>query len=181
MNTQITDIEVQRLAAIAGILQQDYLPTGTLDPWEGSPFNWIRPRAARQRGKIGEDLVAGWCAAKGLDVVHSPDSEADRVICGYRMEIKFSTVWASGGYTFQQIRDQNYAHLICLGVGPFDAHCWVVPKHVMWEHTDGQHGGRTGTDTHWLPGIRPDSPPEWLAQYGGSLAAAYQVLSRLRK
>ena len=39
-------------------------------------------------GSIGEQLVAGWFAAKGLDVLRTGDSEADRVIDGKRVEIK---------------------------------------------------------------------------------------------
>jgi len=95
------------LACIAGTLKSDYVLEGAADPWAGSPFAWIRTRPSRQVGKIGEQLVAGWCAAKGLDVVATGDAQADRVIAGRRVEIKFSTLWASGGYTFQQIRDQN--------------------------------------------------------------------------
>ncbi len=67
------------------------------------------------------------CAAKGLAVERSRDSEADRVIAGVRVEIKFSTLWRDrGGYTFQQLRDQNYEVAVFLGISPFDAHCWVV-------------------------------------------------------
>jgi hypothetical protein len=54
--------------------------------------------------------VAGWCAAKGLDVTSSRNPEADRVIAGKRVEIKFSTLWESGVYKFQQIRDQDYEY-----------------------------------------------------------------------
>ena len=32
------------------------------------------------------------------------------------------------GYKFQQLRDQNYEFAICLGISPFSAHCWVLPK-----------------------------------------------------
>ncbi|MGB9593310.1 MAG: hypothetical protein ACPL7R_04125 [Anaerolineae bacterium] len=129
-------------------------------------------------GKIGEQLVAGWCAAKGLDVVASGDSEADRIIAGRRVEIKFSTLWASGVYKFQQLRDQNYDFAICLGISPFDAHCWVIAKPVLREHVLGhtpQHRGRAGTDTFWIS-LRPASSPEWLRGCGGSLAEAYAIL-----
>jgi len=83
-------------------------------------------------GVIGEKLVAGWLAAKDCDVMRSPDAEADRIINGKRAEIKFSTLWA-GFYKFQQLRDQNYEFVICLGVSPFDAHCWAIPKSVLME------------------------------------------------
>lgn len=121
----------------------------------GQSVWWIERRPSRQVGAIGEKLVAGWLAAKDFDVVRSPDSEADRLIDGHRIEIKFSTLWKNGGYKFQQLRDQNYEFAICLGIGPFSAHCWVLPKaEIMrrWKAGDGiksQHGGARGSDTAW--------------------------------
>ncbi len=103
------------------------------DPWIGSPFAWIRTRPSRQVGTIGEQLVAGWAAAKGLDVVRTGDSDADRVINGKRIEIKFSMLWTSGRYVFQQIRDQRYDYALLLAISPFTASCWVVPKSVLME------------------------------------------------
>jgi len=177
----ISDPEVQILAGIAGALEADYAPQGA-DPWAGSPFAWILSRPSRQKGAIGEQLVAGWCAAKGLDVVRSPDSEADRVINGRRIEVKFSTLWQSGGYKFQQLRDQRYDFAFCLGVSPFDAHAWLLPKSVLLEHVIGhmgQHTGASGTDTAWL-GFPADRPYSWMAPYGGTLADAWRALEVLR-
>ena len=99
---KITDTEVQILAALSTTLRADYADED-LD-WEGSPFAWIKTRPSRQSGSIGEKLVAGWCATKGLDISKAPDTECDRVVEGIRTEIKFSTLWKSGGYKFQQIR-----------------------------------------------------------------------------
>jgi hypothetical protein len=179
MTRQISDPEVTLLAALAGTLRADYVDEE--DAWEGSPFAWIKTRPSRQVGAIGEKLVAGWCAAKGLDVARAPDSECDRVVGGRRVEIKFSTWWKAGGYKFQQFRNQNYELAICLGLSPFAAHTWVIPKHVLLRHVIGhtpQHGGRAGSDTAWLH-VSPDSPPDWLQSFGGSLSEAFQVLMRL--
>lgn len=173
---QISDPEVQLLASIATALQSDVAPK--VDPWLGSPFAWIRTLPSRRVGMIGEQLVAGYFAAKNLDVVKSPDSEADRIIEGHRVEIKFSTLWEAGGYTFQQLRNQNYEYAVCLGVSPFDARCWVIPKAVILERAPPQHGGSAGRDTRWLrfPAV---SPPDWMKEYGGSLREAYEVLQRI--
>jgi hypothetical protein len=168
------------LAAIAGTLKADYVREGGADPWTGSPFAWIRTRPSRQVGKIGEQLQAGWCAAKGLDVTSCGDSEADRVIAGRRVEIKFSTLWQSGVYKFQQIRDQDYEFAICLGISPFDAHCWVISKAVLRQYVIGhtpQHTGKGGTDTFWLF-FPAAAPPAWLNPCGGRLAAAYEVMRK---
>lgn len=176
----IDDPDVQVLAGIADALQAEYIPTGA-DPWEGSPFAWIRSRPSRQRGKIGEQLVSGWCAARGLDVVRSPSSDADRVIEGQSVEIKLSTLWQSGVYKFQQIRDQDYDQLFCLGVSPFAAHAWLLPKPVLHEHVighTGQHTGAGGADTAWLSfaAVRPHA---WMEPYGGTLGKVWELLRGL--
>jgi hypothetical protein len=177
----ISDPEVRLLATIGAGLMQDYVDPAT-DPWVGSPFAWIRTRPSRQRGAIGEQLIAGWAAAKGLDVLRTGDSDADRVINGRRIEIKFSTLWESGVYKFQQIRNQRYDLCLLLGISPFTATCWIVPKAVLLEQPfraglSHQHGGAAGTDTVWLS-FPADRPPPWLSEYGGTLAAAFELLVR---
>lgn len=176
MTHEITDRDVRMLAGISEMLRGDYEKESL--EWSRSPFGWIKARPSRQVGKIGEQLVAGWCAAKDLSVGPSGDSEADRVIQGRRIEIKFSTLWASGQYKFQQIRDQDYDSLVCLGIAPFDARCWVIPKSVLYTHVIGhtpQHTGAGGTDTFWLS-VVADDPPDWLSPYGGSLSRAFERL-----
>ena len=119
---------------------------GADDPWLGSPFAWIKTRPSRQVGSIGEQLVAGWFAAKGLDVLRTGDSDADRVIDGKRVEIKFSTLWESGDYVFQQIRNQRYDVALLLGLSPFAGSCWVVPKAVLLEQPFRAQGWRTSME-----------------------------------
>lgn len=176
---RITDPEVHLLASVASTLHADYDESDLA--WEGSPFAWIRTQSSRARGAIAEKIVAGWLAAKGFNVCRSPDSEADRIIEGLRVEIKSSTLWAHGVYKFQQFRDQDYDLAVCLGISPFDAHCWVIPKGILmekWGDDDGlrpQHGGRSGTDTAWLS-FTPGQEPDWLRAHGGRLAAAIQRL-----
>lgn len=180
MKDDIKDQDVRLLASIAGTLKSDYVREGREDPWAGSPFAWIKTRPSRQVGKIGEQLVAGWCAAKGLDVTASEDYQADRVIAGRRVEIKFSTLWESGVYKFQQLRDQSYDFAICLGISPFDAHCWVISKILLRQHVIGhtpQHTGKAGTDTFWLS-FDVAAPPAWLNHCGGRLAAAYEIMRK---
>jgi hypothetical protein len=96
---------------------------------------------------------------------------------GVNMEIKFSTLWRSGGYKFQQLRDQDYASVFCLGVSPSRVHAWLIPKAVAWQNSIPQHGGSLGTDTKWL-GFQADNPPEWMSQYGGTLAQALSVIKK---
>ena len=180
----IEDPEVRRLATASAILSAGFETAG--DGWDGSPFAWIkRWPSSRTRGKIGEDLVAAWLAGRRFTVARSPDSDADRVVEGKRVEVKLSTRWKNGGYKFQQIRDQDYEVLICLGLCPFDAHCWAVPKsEVLRRWRDGaagissQHGGAAGTDTAWLSFQHAD-PPAWLAPFGGSLRNGLASISKI--
>jgi hypothetical protein len=133
-------------------------------------------------GAIGERLVAGWLAAKGFNVVRSPDTEADRIIENQRVEIKMSTLWRNGSYKFQQLRDQHYDFVICLGLSPFDAHCWVLPKAVVierWQQRDGifsQQRGAVGSETAWLA-VSPNNPLPWLHQFEGQLRHAVEIIS----
>lgn len=188
---KITDSDVRVLATFAGTLESEYAADD--DAWRGSPFHWIKARPSRQVGTIGEKLVAGWLATRGFDVVRSPDSEADRLVNGHRVEIKLSTLWKNGGYKFQQLRDQRYELAICLGLSPFDAHCWVLPKRELvkrWEASiaegrvvgglRSQHGGGSGRDTAWLA-FDPAAPPAWIRAYGGSLADAAATLKKLAR
>lgn len=167
--------DVQCLADIAAKIRGEYIRED--NAWADSPFAWIRTCPSRQVGKIGERLVAGWCVSKGLEVIGCRDSEADLLIEGHRVEVKFSTLWESGVYVFQQIRNQDYEYIICLGVSPFDAHCWVMPKGVALEKASPQHTGRGGEETFWFH-VKVDSPPKWMSKYGGSLENAWEVLQK---
>ena len=179
--SRIADREVRILACYSEALQAD--TSDADEAWQGSPFAWIKKRPSRQVGAIGEKLVAGYLAAKGFDVVRSPDGEADRLVNGARAEIKLSTLWKNGSYKFQQLRDQNYEFVICLGLSPFDAHCWVLPKGVVLTQWDtggitSQHGGQAGRDTAWLH-VHPDSVPLWLRDRGGTLSQAVPLIAEM--
>lgn len=177
MIRSVSDPDVQILASLSATLAPDYAPSND-DPWIGSPFEWILRVPSRTKGAIGEALVAGWAAAKGFDVMRSRSSDADRIINGQRIEIKMSTLWKSGGFKFQQIRDQEYDFLLCIGLSPFDAQAWLIPKACLDELVIGymgQHTGASGTDTSWL-GFQADAPFDWMAPYGDRLADISRLL-----
>lgn len=173
----IDDPDVQILATLSGTLAPDYARAAD-DPWIGSPFEWILKVPSRTKGAIGEALVAGWAAAKGFDVLRSHHSDADRIINGHRIEIKMSSLWTSGGFKFQQIRNQDYDYCLCIGISPFDAQAWLLPKALLLERVIGhmgQHTGATGTDTAWL-GFDSATPFDWMAPYGERLADVARLL-----
>lgn len=176
---EVIDNEVKALALISGAIEGQYVVDGQ-DPWDGSPFKWIKGLSSRAIGAVGEKLVAGWAEAKGFEVTRTGDSEADRIIAGHRIEIKFSTLWANGGFKFQQIRDQDYDYCFCLGVSPFDAHAWLIPKEVLRKHVIGhmgQHTGAEGSDTAWL-GFQVGEEYEWMKPYGGRLDDVKRLLDQ---
>lgn len=175
-----SDTDYQILASIATTLKSSYVREGVDDPWSSSPFGWIRHLPPATKGSIGVQLVAGWCAAKGFDVVNAGDSEADKVIAGLRVEVKFSLRWENGTYLFQQIRDQRFDYGICLGVSPLEAYVWVIPKSVLLQRATPQHTGRGGRDTFWIR-VNSHDPQPWLAEFGGPLSKAFEVLKNAKR
>jgi hypothetical protein len=173
------DSDFKLLASAAEFIKPEFEKDRKI--WEGSPLEWVLNLPSSSKGKLGKRLVYQWCAVKGLSTGSSPDSEADMLVNGHRVEIKFSTLWQGGIYAFQQIRDQNYEYAVCLGISPFEAHCWVISKKILKKYVIGhmgQHTGSTGQDTAWFP-VNPKSPPDWLAECGGTLDQAYLVLKSL--
>jgi len=174
-----TSAEFKLLATAASYLRQNF--EEEYNAWVDSPFEWILHLPAGSKGKLGKHLVYQWCALKGLAVDRCSDSEADMLVNGHRVEVKFSTLWKIGVYKFQQIRDQNYEYSVFLGISPFDAHCWVISKVILKNnvigHT-GQHTGSGSQETAWIS-VDPQSPPEWLVPYGGNLEKAFSVLKAL--
>jgi hypothetical protein len=152
------------------------------DMWKDSPFKWIKEQSSRTIGAIGETVVEKWLTSNGCCVKRSPDSEADRIVDGKRVEIKFSTLWSGGFYKFQQIRDQNYDFIVLFGVSPFDCHCWVVKKDEIIRMRnegiiEGQHTGSGGKDTSWIQ-LYPNNENENFRMYGNSLDVAYSLIRK---
>jgi len=176
--TTVSDFDL--LATAANYIKHDL--EDDFKGWNGSPFEWVLKLPPGSKGKLGKQLVYQWCALKGLAVDKCPDSEADMLINGHRVEVKFSTLWRIGIYKFQQIRDQNYEYSICLGISPSEAHCWVISKAILKEYVIGhlgQHTGSKGKDTAWFP-VNPKAPPNWLLPFGGTLEQAFKVLRNLK-
>ena len=134
--------------------------------WANSPYAWIRTLSSSRKGRVGEKFVEKLAHENGIPVSKHRAAGSDRTIGKIAAEVKFSTLWATGDYCFQQIRDQEYSHAVLFGLSPHAEHLWVVPKAVLWAHSTPQHTGKAGTETHWLK-FNPSQPPDWLAPYGG--------------
>ena len=186
MSSNAGSQEYRELVSISQTLQREYKDENKM--WEGSPFEWIKYRPSRSIGAIGEKIVSSWLALHDFNIARSPDSEADRIVEGSRVEIKFSTQWKNGTYLFEQVRDQNYDFAIFLGVSPHDAHCWVVPKNDiirLWkvEHVlKPQHGGAQGKDTTWArlsPSCEDADDDIYFRSFGNGLRKALVAISRI--
>jgi len=156
------------LAATASYLHEELEDEN--DPWENSPFEWILQLPARKKGKLARQLVASWLATKGISCELSGDSSETLKIGDYRFAIKFSSIWAKGFYKFQQIRAEGYDYVICLGISPFEAHCWVFDRRYAIKNAKKQHATE-----YWIT-IDPEQPKGWVKEYGGTLDQAYRKL-----
>lgn len=139
--------------------------------WSNSPFAWLRTLPSRSKGAAAESMIETWARSQGLTVKRSESSEFDRLIEGQRVEIKMSTLWQSGQFKFQQIRDQSYDLCLCLGIEPQRIRVWLLPKSVLHQHVighTGQHTGAAASDTFWLS-FDAAAPPSWMKPYGDSL------------
>lgn len=168
----------QTFAAHAKILEPNYADSES-SPWAGSPFEWIRRVPSRSKGAIGEVLVANWATTNGFTVDAPKNSGHDRIIGGHKIEIKMSTLWKSGTFKFQQIRDQDYEFAFCVGISPFQVEAWLLPKKVLQEFVIGhmgQHTGAGGSDTSWIS-FRAGKPFDWMQPYGPTLQNVSKLLS----
>lgn len=162
------------LAATASYLQKDLEEQSDL--WKNSPFEWMLELSAAKKGKLARRLVASWCQSKGLSV----DFEQDKgqvfiIVNGKKAVVKMSTRWADGKYKFQQIRDNGYDIVICIGISPFEAHCWVFERQYIIKYATPQHKSE-----YWIA-INPSKPEDWAKNCGGTLDQAYLVLKDLKR
>ena len=166
------------LAATASYLREELEAEN--DPWENSPFEWILKLPPRKKGKLGGNLIASWLAGKGMQLESTRDASETIRINGLQFAIKFSTIWTTGVYKFQQIRAKGYDYVICLGISPFDAHCWVFDRKFAIEHAKPQHFQDKKIVDYWME-INPLEPKEEIRDCGGTLDQAYRILKKLKK
>lgn len=172
----VSDDHLKNFIVVTDRLSAEYAKE--LEGWSESPFAWILTLPSRTRGAVGEEIVTRWLSLNKFSVTRAPHSGCDRIVNGKKIEIKFSTLWKSGGYTFQQLRDQDYDFVFCLGISPQNVHAWLIPKQVAWEYAIPQHGGKDGKDTKWLS-FQADSPPKWILPYGGTLGDVLELLKQM--
>ena len=172
--------EYQKLVEISEEFQTCY-STSNRD-WEGSPFEWIKGGVTSpQKGKVGKHMVKKFLQWQDFSVTPSlVGTDSDMTVNGSQVEVKFSTLWKSDIYKFQQIRDQKYDIIFCLGLSPEGAHAWVIKKSdIVWNDLRNQHGGRRGSDTWWISFSPPRSPYSWMHPQNGDLSKVCHQLRRM--
>ena len=182
------------MVEIAGKLKLDY--SDSKNRWKDSPFEWMISLPSRSKGAAAESLMRKFLEQHDFDVADSTvGSEADMNVNRYNVEVKFSTLWKDdGSYRFQQIRDQKYDILLCLGISPDAAHAWVICKSQInggdfpterttkgdWGRFRYQHGGDEGDgNTWWVILNNPPSAPSWMRPQGGDLAGMCEALREM--
>lgn len=119
------------------------------DPrYENSPFRFIKPMHAKQKGKRFEKITECVCKKKGLKVQKPESSDHDRIINNEKCEIKGATlVKGKEVFSFLQIRpDQDYDKMLFSMFYPDDLVILQMTKKQVIKLVDNgtfkkQHGG----------------------------------------
>lgn len=137
------------------------------DVWLSSPFGWLKHLPTATRAKAAEQIIDSLTRGAGFRV--ETRSGSDRRIEDSVVRVKFSTLWTSGVYTFQQILDGAYDYLLLFGLSPHEGHAWVVSRESAL--------ALTGATTPWIS-VNPAAPPPVLAPAGGSFSSFFTALAQ---
>jgi hypothetical protein len=174
------DLLVNRSA----VIHQGYpeVKTEEDEAWEGSPFDWFRKRPSATKGKIGRDFAASLIEDSGFKIVRRGIALK---VNGKTIRVKLSLMWGAGSLTFEQIKDDPFDYLICIGLYPENSYGWLIPKDEMIVKGNaqgrlgfrGQHvrPGENPSD-FWIKGLNPVDPFEWLWPYGGTTDTLQRVI-----
>ena len=135
--------------------------------WKGSRFQHLKEiPSPRSKGAKAEQITQEIMEALGHKVKKPKSKQHDRIIDGYKTEIKFSTSWSEkyNLFTWQQIRGfQDYQRIIFVGCNPNDIQFWWATKEDLKKHVFGkdklrQHGGKDGDqELYWLKDVHKRS------------------------
>ncbi len=168
------------LSAMANYLQNDLYKNleDDIDLWKNSPFEWTLKLPPAKKEKLGRDLITAWLASKGIHIGKAKNAAKTIDINTKKVSLKFSTLWTNGTYKFQQIRNAGFDFVICCGISPFAAHCWIFDKNYAIKNATKQHKGSAKSE-YWIS-INPNQPQEWVNGHGGTLDEAYQLIKKIK-
>jgi hypothetical protein len=175
------------LAQQSTVIRQQYPDALTEEDmaWEESPFDWFRKKASATKGKIGRDLVFSLIQAAGFQ----PARRGMGIeVNGKTVRVKLSMMWGAGSLTFEQIKNDPFDYLACLGLYPDNSYGWLIPKDELIvdgnaqerEGFSGQHTapGELPSD-FWLQNVSVVNPYQWLTQYGGTTVQMSGAIQQL--
>jgi len=96
--------------------------------------------------------------------------------------VKTSLMWNKGSIKFQNIRDNEFDFVLCLGIYPHKAFGWLIPKNEIWvngailKDRPGIKSQHKGADA-WVH-IDPDNVQAWLKPYGGTIDEMIKVAKK---
>jgi hypothetical protein len=103
-----------------GVLH-NYVKSKIDDPWTGTQYEGYLKLSNTQMGAFGEILVSKIMQKKGSEVYPRSNKEHDRIIDGYKTEIKFSLSMKTDYFMFNHLAcHKDWERLILLGVNPND-------------------------------------------------------------
>lgn len=138
--------------------------------WDDSSFNWLRGLPPASKGAIGRDIGSGLLFAYGF----TPGSyKYELRVNGQGVLSRVATKWAGSTVKFQNIRNIDFDHVLCIALYPKKAYAWLVPKSEIWldnavrKDRPGIKPQHKGADA-WVT-VDPANVPAWLKPYGGTI------------
>lgn len=171
-NSAIISEEFKHLVSITSHIQKEL--EDTTDLWKNSPLEWMVYLPARSKSRIARKIITEWFKHEELIVEREPISSETLWINGKKYATKFSTLWTNGIYQFQQIRLDGPDLILCFGISPLDAHCWILNKEMVSKYGRVQHKGAR----EYLLSINPNQVPDWAMTCGGTLSQALKILKK---
>lgn len=144
--------------------------------WDDSSFNWMRGLPPASKGAIGRDIGSGLLFAYGF----TPGANRYELrVNGQGVLVRVATKWKENTVKFQNIRDIQFDHVLCIALYPKKAYAWLIPKEEIWvkgavrtgrSELKPQHKGADA----WLT-VDPIGVPAWLEPYGGTIEDMIKV------
>jgi len=130
------------------------------DSWIGTPYEGYSNLSATQMGRFGEKIVSKYMKNNGHDVQPRINAGHDRVIDGFKTEIKFSLSLISDKFILNHLScEKDWDRLIFLGVSPNDYNrmIWFEKNKFNDYMTNNtkpifrrQQGGEQGTNDDYM-------------------------------
>jgi hypothetical protein len=103
------------------VVLEKYIKLKTEDHWIGTQYEGYSKLSNTQMGAFGEILVSKIMQKRGSEVCPRSNKGHDRIIDGYKTEIKFSLSRKTNYFMFNHLAcHKDWERLILLGVNPND-------------------------------------------------------------